>query len=229
MPEIGRMSLHHETHEDDGADEISLTGLTLPAHGPSHEKDGADEIDATGLQGTEGKLEPLAIQPLAGDPQWFILTQTMHNGAYALNTTETGDGTARRIQVTHDAWPGEGGTITITGTAINDSTIVDVIDIAAGATQSTKMFKTVTSIVQEGFNPEGPPYQISVGYGKDWDEVGLAHLPQADGFALCLLDGVQQEGAYITNTSPIEKVSVRVCYAGGFDGFKWLRMIYSKA
>jgi len=64
----GGAGLHAPTHQDGGADEIDVTGLSglladpqVPVgHHLTHEDGGADEIDLTGMSGEEIRLIPKA-------------------------------------------------------------------------------------------------------------------------------------------------------------------------
>ena len=118
--------LHAKTHQDGGADEISVAGLsgkladaqTPSAHKASHQDGGSDEISLTGLDGSLGWLRLKAASITIDDG---AITPT---ASYILLETEGGAATddLDTIDVT-----GTAGTIIVlrTNSSLHDVTVKD--------------------------------------------------------------------------------------------------------
>jgi hypothetical protein len=100
----------------------------------------------------------------------FVVSTNMKLGAYTIaNSGLPGDGCARNVTVTHTQVGGVTdtlGTVIVTGTDVNGATISETITPADGTIAAgTKAFKSVTSVVGDGWVINTGNDTIVVGFG----------------------------------------------------------------
>jgi hypothetical protein len=154
----------------------------------------------------------------------FVADVAMKVGAYTVAHASPADGLCHNIMVTVTKNGGIDtmGTITIDGTAYDDSVIQEVIVPAEGAVSGTKAFKTVTAVTGAGWVTDGTDDHVKVGFG------GLIGLPLVLAAAADLVMATHGTGVLNAPTvavgATVEDCTIDISTAG--DGSKRLRLFY---
>jgi hypothetical protein len=162
--------------------------------------------------------------PVVADADRYVTSTNMKVGAY---TVAAQPDVPRNVTVTNATGGGAAdtlGTITVTGTNYLDEEISEVITPeAAAAVSGTKAFKTITSIVGEGWVIDTTADTITVGCGN---ELGLPFILEAAAdVPFGVLGGTMLAcAATVTDPATLEGSTVDMS-AGTYDGSKLAQVL----
>ncbi len=165
--------------------------------------------------------------PEVEDTDSIVADGNMKNGSYTIAGQPDVPRTIS-MTVTKETANDTMGTVTITGTDALDQSITEEVtpnngDTSSGYTESTKAFKTVESIVGEGWEMATANDQIQFGYGK---KIGLPiALSTIDNVLLCLLDrDVQAHTPAVGDPGSVAETVIDAS-AGTYDGTKVMQVM----